>query len=272
VKYLELGYSLPDVTAKQAASQAISVLEEIAKADKTCLFYSLQASNVLALAGLRAQSPYNEFPPFFSSQKQVLLAKLLHHRGYEVMYDDNPYDSDTRKTFSIMCTKAFSELPKQYAFISSFWKKPQKVGDFTDFAYWSYYFESSVVDLMDENKLPKDWLLDWWAPHNIRFGALLGYPGQAIASFCWDEVQHFKGNTTLKELTPSIPFQGIYFGAHVNFGYSSALKDDAVLRKHEALWSDVLTKVYEVFPESRTLKFPEFRAEYERYRKYNETH
>jgi hypothetical protein len=36
---------------------------------------------------------------------------------------------------------------------------------------------------MEGGALSSAWLANWWDPHNVRFGMLLGYPGPALASF-----------------------------------------------------------------------------------------
>lgn len=270
MKYDELGYSLPKMTADAAAARAITILEEIAKADAGCLFYVMQASNILALAGLRAQSPYNDFEPSFGFGRQFLLDKILRQHGCAIMNDSDPYVDNARNTFSVMCSRAFKDLPHSYSFISSFWKGPRQVGDLTDFVLWSDHFQMTIVQKIEEGELPKDWLLDWWAPSHIRFGMLLGYPGQAISASCWNEARHYEGKPE-KELTASIPFQGVYCGAHVNYNYLRGLQDDPVMKAHQALWTSVLTQVYDAFPESRVMKLPEFKKTYEAYKKYDQT-
>jgi hypothetical protein len=270
VNYQELGYALSKVSAQEAAGKAIAVLESIANIDGACLFYCIQASNILALAGLRSQSPYNEFHPDFSTEKQSLLEKALQEYGYEIMLEAHPYSDDSRRIFSINCVQAFRELPNSYKIEELKWIETKILNNFTDFILWSDSLQFSLVKLMEANKLPKDWLLDWWAPHNIRLGMLLGYPGQAISSFCWDEAHHAKGEPIQLESTPSLPFEGIYCGTHVSFDYTTGLKDDQAIVAHEKLWSKVLELVYKVFSEDRLLAIPEFKSEYDRFKIYDE--
>lgn len=272
MKYKELGYTLPKVSAQKAADRAIAVLEDIAKTDGACLFYVIQASNILALAGLRAQSPYNEFPPSFSKSNQAVLEKLLHENGYGILYEnDNPYEDDRRNTFLIMCNEALLELPKSYASIRKFWKAPKKLGDMSDFTLWSLYFQTSLVRMMEDGELPKEWLQYWWAPHHIRFGMLLGYPGEAIAADLYAAVADVKGKQlAYLDAAEIIPFQGVYSGSNVSYYYAKELKDSSVIKEHTTLWTDVLTEVYAVFPESRLMEIPGFKDEYDRYKKYDE--
>lgn len=262
---------LPTVSAKAAAKKAVAVLEKIATFDAGCLFYVMQASNILALAGLRAQSPYNEFEPSFSQKKQALLSKILHNNGYEILYEKYPYSTDKRNIFSLINIQELDNLPKRYIAIRPIWEKAQKPNDSIDLFFWSETLQVSLVKLMNDHKLPKDWLLDWWAPHNIRFGMLLGYPGPAISSYCWDEAHHSKGEPVGKEHTSSFPFQGIYSGTHVNYGYSARLQNDVTIRAHQQLWTDVLTDVYSVFSENRLMSLTEFKHQYHRFKAYDES-
>jgi hypothetical protein len=268
--YDELNYSLTAVTAEVATQKAIHILEAIALANPACLFYCMQASNIVALAGLRAQSPYNSFHPDFSAAQQQLLAGILHEHGCEILYDKDPYSEGTANSFSLLNFKAFDELPERYGVLKSFWKPPHKLQDLVALIRWSNYIQSELVRQMEQRNLPTEWLLDRWAPHTVRFGMLLGYPGQAISSVCWAGALEAKNEPTGHLIGPSIPFQGIYSGAHVGYDYDESLKHEPVIVQHEALWSDALHGVYEVFTEERLMALPEFKQEYERYQAYDE--
>lgn len=270
MKYQELGYSLPNISAEKAAQDAIAILDELASIDGAFLFYCIQPSNILALAGLRAQSPYNEFHPDFGPEKQHMLEEILHKQDFEIMLENDTYSGDTRYIFLLNNVKAFHDLPIQYEIPGLKWVTPHKLDDFTDFFLWSEHIQGSLVRLMEANTLPKDWLLDWWAPHNIRFGMLLGYPGQAISSFCWNESGHIQDEHLEHQLGLLAPFRGKYGGTDIDFDYPSSLKGDATLVAHEKLWADVLNAVYKTFPEERLLANAEFKKEYEGFKRYDE--
>lgn len=268
MKFHELSYAPANESPQESAQRAIKILEVVAAKDAACLFYCIQASNILALAGLRAQSPYNEFRPDF--QKQELLQSVLHEHGYEIMLEQMPYYHETRRIFSLHCVAAFGELPERYKVLKPFWKTPKKLADTVDFFLWSQHIQLSLVRLMEDNALPREWLLDWWAPHSIRFGMLLGYPGQAITSHCWGAANHTGGKPVEPEMTPSIPFQGAYTGTYVEYTYASSLRGDPVLADNEKLWAEVLRLVYDAFPEERLLGMREFKKEYEAFKHYDE--
>jgi hypothetical protein len=269
MKYSELGYSLPPIDAQIAADKAIAVLEQIERNDPASLFYVIQASNILALAELRGLSPYMDFEPNFSKHRKVTLSSILHDNGYEIIMEKDLYADNRQSSFLLLSVEGISNIPKRYTVVRPFWKMPNDLTDFSDFLLWSMHAESSLVDLMSADALPSEWLNDWWAPHNIRFGMLLGYPGEAITSYCWDMAK-VKGEKLHQALTVSMPFQGAYSGAHVTYDYSPEIADLSDLKAHESLWSQVLVRVYEVFSEARLTKLPEFMAEFARYKAYDE--
>jgi hypothetical protein len=268
MKYTELEYVLPSVDVKAVIEQVIRTLETISKLDGGCLFYVIQPSNILALAGLRAQSPYNEFEPSFSIERRTSLATALKAFGCSIRFEKPDHEEDSN-LFSIMSQRAFDEVPQRYRVIQAYWKNLKQFEDSSDFEKWSSEFEASLKVAMEHNILPKQWLLDPEASHNIRFGMLLGYPGQAIASLCWLDVQR-KNNTEQQELTATLPFQGLYCGAHVNYVYASELKNNSEINAHQRLWANVLSGVYAIFSEAKLSKLPKFMEEYRKFKQYDE--
>lgn len=270
MKYHELNYTLPTVSAKDAAAKAVHILEDVAATDPACLFYLMQASNILALAGLRAQSPYNEFEPGFPAQKRELMATMLSQHGYKIMVEDFPYKDTDRKIFSIMCVEAFLALPDQYKVLGSVWKPPQAIGDFIDFCLWSSMVETSLASLMQKNELPSEWLRDWWAPHHVRFGMLLGYPGPAISSGCWLTADELGNGNHAKQVDSPVDFYNVYDGASLTYCYEETVQNELIIKTHQELWQTILDIVYTVFPPERTAKMPKFAAEAKRYHAYDE--
>jgi hypothetical protein len=123
--------------------------------------------------------------------------------------------------------------------------------------------------MMSKGILPEEWTVDHWAPHNLRFGMLLGYPGQAISSICWTEATQEEDGKH-QTITASMPFQGLFCGAYVSYDYVPELKFNPIIQQHQAQWSNVLRSVYKVFPRSRLLGMSEFSEEYNRFKLYDE--
>jgi hypothetical protein len=263
MKYDEFEYAIPSLDVKEAVGRAVNMLKAVESLDSGSLFYIIQPSNILALAGLRAQSPFNEFDPSFTKDRQLALRDVLKKQGYNLL-SENTDSNVNRAFFSIMCRSAFDQIPQSYEVVQSlsFWEDLKDLGDQEKYLKWRERIQQSLKLQMEKGGLPESWLLDEWSAFNIIFGMLLGYPGQAISSLCWIEADY--AESQLEEPFESIemPYQGLYCGAEVSYEYAHELKGSTEIMSHQKLWVSVLRGVYEVFSEDRLSKLPEFMEQY----------
>lgn len=115
---------------------------------------------------------------------------------------------------------------------------------------WSYIVERRLATMMSDGLLPREWLRDWWAPHHLRFGASLGYPGVAVCSNLWlDTWNRENGHEEPAHLVTvgrAVPYE-----ARVGFYVVSAAKDAAEIIELSGWWNQVIYEVSSQFPEAR---------------------
>lgn len=267
MKFDQLHYHCPQVTAQRAAEQAMAVLKDAEQTDPGFLVYLLNYSNLLLLAGLRAESPYNTFQPGMQGERFERFRELLRRHDIEVAQEWGAYE-EPNDAYSLFHTKAILQIPEQYAFTQPFWVAPKTYGN-ADYCEWGMYMHHHLVSLMEKGKLPKQWLRDWWAPHNILFGMLLGYPGEAIASLCYAEANYQETGAE-----DPIPVQWLprddYFGTTVGYNINPAAQKRPAPTKLFKLWKDVLAIVGKQYGKDRLMALPGFKDEYAAYEKYDQ--
>ncbi|HSX05464.1 MAG TPA: hypothetical protein VLF69_03285 [Candidatus Saccharimonadales bacterium] len=174
-------------------SSPYSVAEHVAEADavlRACrkefpklLPYLLQPSNLLVLGGLRGESPYAKFGGQSKAVRSEEFAAFLRRFGLQLLLEEIHYgERSGERLYTLIHTGALEALPAQYHAVQDWWAPKPRGYDQLNYLDWYMHNLAQCVDALEGNKLPKGWLADWWAPHNICFGMLLGYPGTAICS------------------------------------------------------------------------------------------
>lgn len=264
--FQELDYEQPTVNIPEAAERAIDIIKSVLRDIPSALPYIMEPSAVVFFAGLRAESPYHSLGDGIGEEdKRILDAVLAKHNIYrftEVMPADSAYPGD--EVFSLVNTSILNMIPRQYGFVKDAWT-PLKLDIPFKYAYieWAFVTERTLARLMDTGRLPKDWLKEWWAPHNLRFGMLLGYPGEAISSSLWDEAHHRAGENEDHTMTEIIIADGKpYFGSRVGFDVSTDAANHPSVKNIEHTWKQVIDRVYEAVPLTEIMHNEKFAESY----------
>lgn len=234
-------YSLPHGTSKEYAQNALKILQIIEKIQPKLLSSLLQSDAVLTLSGVRAFDTYLSFEKLTDTEIDAAIS-LLEANGLTLFANSSEYDATGKNIYSLMHHDALSKIPQQYKL--SAWVEPHKPFTFDRLLSWSYFVESGIFRAIETGELPKEWGVNRRTAHNIRFGILLGYPGGAITSSCWEDVQ--QNSDSRPELCQAkIAYFDMYDAAQPIYFYSKKLKNDTLITRHQALWSEILTEVYE---------------------------
>jgi hypothetical protein len=239
-RYDYFKYQLPDKSATHYANNALKILREI-KREFPDLFHIFRApSEILTLSGVRAIDAYNRLGRIDAATITGIKGLLMQH--HQLLFEEafsvvNGKDRDN--LFLLVNLDALATLPKTYGYIPC-WQKPviRHTQDGKDFVLWWELWKIDLSQrLVEDTKLPVGvWLKDSYAPHNMTFGMLLGYPGEAIASSLWGEED--------KLMEARIKYAREYTGPVPIYDYAQELKDNPNILAHEKLWSEILTKVY----------------------------
>lgn len=229
-------YRLPAKTSSDYAKTAVSVLT---KFDIQILPYLLSSDTVLTLSGVRAFDTYITFEGIDNSVVTELQKTFAQH-GFTLESESSEYE-DTVDFFYLVNHAAMQVLPAQYTFDG--WFNPHPPYTVERMHMWTYHIERTLFNLMADGKLPKEWLPYHLSAHHIRFGILLGYPGEAIACECWMDVLGEKQMPNA--LTAPLAYCDAYDAAWPAYDYTDDVKDNPHILAHQKLWSDILTEVYE---------------------------
>lgn len=268
--YDELGYRLPSEPTYYYADRAISRLKALWEIDPAFALYGLQATTVLLLADLRAESPYIAFEPDFQSAKLTAFRAALKPYGITTVNMHSLYDPG-EPNYALFNTPVMRDLPSHYVVLHHAWRKPRSFYSYRDVAEWTYLLHQDLAELMEHNIIPKRWLRDWWAPHNIAFGMLLGYPSEAISSLCWREAgggpPGSKDGTMIR-----MRHGGNYFSPLVAYdACDEVARPHGNVKTHSLLWNAVLDAVYAHFPHDRLMQNRRFRVAYEQLESHENT-
>jgi hypothetical protein len=235
-------YKLPDMTAEYYANKAIDVLKQIQSKFPDQFKRNFRSpSEVLTLSGVRAFDTYYDLGQNFDAESIQELKKLLGKHGILLILETMDFADETNKTnrYSLLNIQGFENIKKQYGNIPSWiplhFDKLQRDVDFMTW-WWAWQNNIAMEATRDNDKLIQKWLkIDWYAPLNITFGMLLGYPGEAICSILWDDVSQ---NAIVKKADK-------FNGAQPVYDYSKKLVKNKNIQNHTKLWSDILTLVYD---------------------------
>ena len=238
--YNTFSYSLPQGLVTMYAQNALEILQAVGDLNTAALPLLLRADVVLTLSGVRAFDVYMDDPNDFLTAKEVSrLTELLQSYGLHLESQRSEYStkSDEKFSYYLVNTSALKRIPAQYKLKA--WIEPKAPYSFDRLMAWAYLVEKQIYAAIYSNELPNKWATDYWAPHNIRFGVLLGYPGEAIASL-FDQTSE-----SAQLIESTIAYYDIYHAAHPIYVFNSELKANQNIIDHQRLWSDILVKVYE---------------------------
>jgi len=251
-RYDYFQYKLPDKPASYYIDRAVPVLRELRERfPKQYEEIFCCASEVLTISGVRALDTYyvfdyaptelvNEIALFLKS-KQLLVAPET------FPYADTP---NTEQAFSLVHLQAIHEIPDRYGYVPA-WQPfhGDKIQQPQDFFLWWSLWKERVVYLPDnathKDPIPapiKQWMQhDAYAAHNMTFGMLLGYPGEAICSTLWESERDRDEGLIVDA---RIAEARRHDGAIPVYSYHKELASSKTIQAHEKLWSDILSGVY----------------------------
>jgi hypothetical protein len=267
--YLELGYVVPPVTAKKAAAIAIRRIESARVLDVGYLVYLLQHSNILVLAGLRAVSPSLKLSPEMSGRRLQRFEQYLKSTNIYLLPENKDDSNDSAVSYSLCSPKAIERLHDTYTLHTRDRRfLPTHFSPTVDgFTLWSYELERNLAMLMEGGTLPRTWLYDWWAPHSVRNGMLLGYPGAAISSYVWAESDRKHNGKTKVPTVINMYEPDDMLGEEVNFLITKpALQVPEVAELYE-LWNSVIKEVVDTFAAYNLDRNKMFLSEFRSYRR-----
>ena len=241
-RYDYFKYSLPTQPSSHYARAAIKILAELKKSFPE--FYEIlsQSSEVLTLSGVRAFDTYYSLGKDVKPERIVELQNLL--RSHDILLLEETYpiigEKNLEHNYSLVNISALRRISEDYGYVPG-WKMPviehlHTNNDFT--LFWFLWKNGIANDANEENRLPKVWRTNWWAIHDITFGMLLGYPGEAICSAVYEE-------DITSMLQAEIAYGQTEEGAWPIYYYHKDVKDHPNIHAHEKLWSDILTSVRE---------------------------
>jgi len=225
-------------------AEADAILKVCSKEWPKVLPYLLEPSNLLALGGLRGVSPYVTFGKQNKTVQSAEFVAFLKRFGLRLIREETNYGPKfSEPIYMLIHTGALAAVPDQYKAVADWWVPEPKAYDHLNYLEWYLYNMTACQAMLEKGKLPKHWLAEWWAPHNLCFGMLLGYPGSAICSFAAaDMVQ--------KSLNVAPDTATIEFRYPVNSGVKvayDAQKIDMSSRQiaaHQKRWQDFFDLIY----------------------------
>lgn len=266
--FTELDFVVSTNDAAKAANKAIALIEAAYAHDPGWLVYLLQHSQILLLAGLRAESPYISFSPLITPLRLKRLRYFLVENGFELMHERASFEKPSH-VYSMQNPRLFARLPEMYEFLQSStyqWHAPTNY-DAQAVIEWCFIVERRLAQMMEDGQLPRTWLFDWWAPHNLRFGMLLGYPGAAISSYLWAGAKEKHSGKTSDLITIGYQEPDELLGAEVSFSTGKkTIQQSEIVYTHE-LWTTVISTVLRHFESAGLGKNSVFEKEFKAYKK-----
>lgn len=261
-RFKELGYQYQPIDMAVAVQAAVTVFQELLSAVPSVLPYVAEPSAVLLFAGLRAISPYHRLGEEVSRRDQKKFEAVLSRHGMYTWTNNTAYEEDSSNTFSLVNSTIFDAIPEHYRFCQSTWKSPISYSSTLSGIEWMYVIEHALAQQSASGILPKEWLSDWWAPQNLLFGMLLGYPGEAISASLWRAANVQLGQEEAPAIEILVANGEPYFGAHVSFDVSPELVSSPSIKYIKQLWSEVVAGVYQAMPLHTLLLNEDFARSY----------
>lgn len=238
-------YYQPSEPANVYGANALKILSEI-KRDFSDEFHNFAApSEVLTLSGVRAFDTYYELKPDKDNTYKQKLRDLLIVHGVLFVDETLPFIGEENKEnrYSLVHLRALEQLPQTYRHMP-FWLpfNHQNIHRDSDFYAWWMFWRDGFHTHGEEwqNGILHEWLSKYLpVAHDVTFGMLLGYPGEAIVGAIVDQTDGSHKMTDAKILHADK-----YDGAQPVYCFPSELADDPAIVAHQKLWSDILGAVY----------------------------
>jgi hypothetical protein len=240
-------YHHPKQNAQYYAARALAVLVDLEEKAPVTVGTFLSANSVLTLSGVRAFDAYHEFYDFVDEHNAAVAGQVLRAHGIHLEYGNRLFNmrrDPSFRVFELLNESAFHELWEVYEFPKGVGNKEISLVfpyDAVHTTAWVETVDDELASAMSNDILPRAWLNDWYAPLNIRFGMMLGYPAKAIESILWEAI----GLQHEETVYAVIEHHDAYFAAQPNYSFAKSLKKDHEIIAHQTLWSQVLDYVYQ---------------------------
>ena len=269
-RYDYFDYKLPDEPASYYAGRVIPILKDLRRNFPKQFKENFRCpSEVLTLSGVRAFDTYYDLGEGTDDQLRQDLATYLQSQDILLVEETFPFIGENNKEhrYSLVHVAALAEIPKHYGFVPE-WQplRVTKMAQPVDFYFWWMMWKERIGGKgmqWAKHRMPKRWYDSWSAVHNITFGMLLGYPGEAICSCIISDEAHEAGQEVVYDVgmtaaertqyetqralfmtRANIAHADKYDGAQPVYDFEASLRDWLATRSHEKLWSDILSKVY----------------------------
>lgn len=255
-------YHPSQLSAASYAKQALAVLKDLERTVPESLPIFLAANSVLTLSGVRAYDAYHDFYDYMPAERIAEVERVLSKHGIIVVRSASAFapEPETVSVFELVHEAAFQGLWQQYelpkaARVDETYRSDFDIDNVSLIA-WSACIEGDFGVSMENGPLPSVWLNERLAPHTLRFGMMLGYPGKAIESCLWEDslVEIGEDHETVE-----IDYKDYYFAAWPVYEIKSELRGDPEIMAHARLWSDILMEVYESDWHVAAKKLPAFK-------------
>jgi hypothetical protein len=239
-------YHLPEQGAQYYADGALRVLGDLEKHAPITLPTFLSSNSILTLSGVRAFDAYHEFYDYIDGNQAASATKILKQHGIYLEYGNrlfSMHQSGSSRVFELLNEGAFRELWDTYEFPVGVECRAVSLKfpyDAVHTTAWLETVDNELASAMNNDLLPRAWLNDWYAPFNIRFGMMLGYPAKAIESILWEAI----GLQHESNAYATIQHHDAYYAAQPIYSFAKSLAKDPEIVAHQTLWSDVLDRVY----------------------------
>jgi hypothetical protein len=246
-----LQYHQSPYTVTDHAAEADAILEACAQEFPKLLPFLLEPSNLLVLGGMRAVSPYVTFGSHDRMANSPEFAAMLQRFGLCLIREEANYGpASEQPVYLLIHTGAFEALRDQYHAVQTWWAPKPKVYDRLNYTDW-YTYNMLECEMQFENgKLPEQWLANWWAPHHLCFGMLLGYPGAAICSLVTSDMVYKQLGVPprMEEITFNYPENN---GAPVSYDVQKTDAGSKQITAHRKRWQSFFDMIYETWPHDR---------------------
>jgi len=241
-------YILPAEPVQTYIKNAIATLTDIKSSFPQFYKHFICPSEVLTLSGVRAFDTFYELGKEADRKDIDGIKELL--KSHDVMLVEDIYEIANHRNednlYSLVNTSALLDIPKHYTHLPPpGWTPPnlKAMDKDADFYLWWFIWQFAIAGNRDPEPPLSDWFKkDHMAFHDITFGILLGYPGEAICSALYETEQDYDEGRVLQA---NISNAALFEGARPIYNYLRDVADNPHIKNHEKLWSNILKGVYE---------------------------
>ncbi|MBP7837544.1 hypothetical protein KA021_02505 [Candidatus Saccharibacteria bacterium] len=240
--FTELHYSHTKIQSAVYIKNAVDILLDIQRTLPQSLPSLLAPSNILMFAGLRSLSPYNDFAELTPTQIDELGSQLS-KIGIQLMNETYDTIEGEVVTYTIVNTAVLKKLSSRYNFLDE--KFPIYSGKtYDEILLWTFLSERHLANRMytSSDPLPIEWSKDYYGPSTLLLGMELGYPGSAISSVMYNQVDPatYKDTDMLEVMIADQEDT-----AHVTFNVQRTIRNTPEITTSERLWKNVIRGVQE---------------------------